>query len=131
MVAIEKYEQGPTKFVSFWWSVVITKFKNYYAKNNDLQLACGEEQFRESRRLKMQDVEDGITSEYNPLSEELIELINRNINKFSKEEALYLQFVFLGYKNSQIGDIIQWKKTKLFRIRRSALNKLNMIIKSN
>ena len=131
MTAIERYTQGTTRFLSFWWSIVITKFKNYYAKNNDLQLACGEEQFHERKRYVMQDVEEKEEIEYNPLSEELIGLINKNINKFSKDEILYLQFALLGYKTAQIGEIIEWKKTKLFRVRRSSLDKLNMIIKSN
>ncbi len=131
MLAIEKYTYGNTKFMSFWWSIVITKFKNYYAKNSDLQLACSDEHFHEVQRYKMQDVEELGDNEFNPLSEELLELVNKNINKFTKEEVLYLQFAFLGYKSTQIGEIIKWKKTKLFRIRHNALEKLNRIIKSN
>ena len=131
MLAIEKYTYGNTKFMSLWWSIGITKFKNYYAKNSDLQLACSDEHFHEVQRYKMQDVEELGDNEFNPLSEELLELVNKNINKFTKEEVLYLQFAFLGYKSTQIGEIIKWKKTKLFRIRHNALEKLNRIIKSN
>ena len=131
MLAISKYNQGPTKFLSFWWSITITKFKNHYAKNSDLQLSCNEEGFQETRRFQLQDSEPTNPEEYNPLSEELIAVINKNINKFSKDEVMFLHFTFIGYKSDEIGKIIEWKKSKLFRIRRSALNKLNMIIKSN
>lgn len=131
MIAVEKYVQGTTKFVSFWWSIVMTKFRNYYAKNKDLQLACGEENFHETQRFKLQDVEPVSEPEYNPLSDELVVLINNNINKFTKEEVLYLQFTFLGYKPLEVGEIVEWDRSKLFRIRRKALHKLNMIIKSN
>ena len=131
LVAIERYNTGTTKFVSFWWTIVITKFKNYYAKNNALQLACGEESFHDKQRFKMLDSEPESNPEYNPFSDELVAVINRNINKFTKDEVTYLQFVFLGYKSHEIGEIVEWKKSKLFRVRRNALNKLNMIIKSN
>ena len=131
MLAIKKYTHGSTKFMSFWWSIVITKFKNYYEKNKSLQLACGEENFHEKQRFKMQDIEPVNEPEYDPLSEELILLINKNINKFTKEEAMFFQFTFLGYKSLEIGQIVEWNRSKLFRIRRSALDKLNMIIKSN
>ena len=130
-IAIEKYNIGQTRFVSFWWSIVVTKFKNYYAKNADLQLACNEDNFLEQKRNKMQDVEAISGYEYNPLSEEIIWIINSNINKFTQDEVVYLQFAFMGYKATEIGQITDWKKSKLFRIRKSALNKLNMIIKSN
>ena len=33
MLAVEKFDSKDNKFVSFWWSIAITKFKNYYAKN--------------------------------------------------------------------------------------------------
>ncbi len=131
MLAIEKYSAGITKFVSYWWSISITKFKNYYAKNKDLQLACGTEDFRDNQRYKMQDAEIVSEPEYSPISDELIELINKYIDKFTKEEIKFLQLTFMEYKPIEIGEIIQWERSKLFRIRRKALTKLNMIIKSN
>lgn len=131
IIAINKFSHGSTKFISYWWSIVITKFKNYYAKNKDLQLACGIEDFHEKQRYKLQDNEIASEPEYNPLSEELVLLINQNIEKFTKEERLFLQLAFMEYKPLQIGDIVQWDRNKLFRIRRKAMNKLNMIIKSN
>ena len=131
MVAIEKYSSGTTKFISYWWSISNTKFKNYYAKNKDLQLACGIEDFHDKQRYKMQDVDTVSEQEYSPISEELITLINKNINKFTNEEIKFLQLTFMEYKPLEIGEIIQWDRSKLFRIRRKALTKLNMIIKSN
>ena len=131
LLAVNKFQSSENRFVSFWWSITITKFKNYYAKNTSIQLACAEESFLDKQRNKLQDVEPSKEYELDPLNEDMIATINNNIKKFTKDEIVYLQFAFIGYSPLEIGKIIEWKKSKLFRIRRNALSKLNMIKKSN
>lgn len=131
MLAVEKFDSKENKFVSFWWSIAITKFKNYYAKNTTLQLSCAEDTFLDKQRNKLQDVEPSSEYEVDPLTEDMISTINQNISKFTKDEIIFLQFSFFGYSSLEIGKIIEWKRSKLFRVRRNALNKLNMIKKSN
>ena len=131
MLAVEKFDSKENKFVSFWWSIAITKFKNYYAKNTTLQLSCAEDTFLDKQRNKLQDVEPSSEYEVDPLTEDMISTINQNISKFTKDEIIFLQFSFFGYSSLEIGKIIEWKRSKLFRVRRDALNKLNMIKKSN
>ena len=131
MLAVEKFDSKENKFVSFWWSIAIIKFKNYYAKNTTLQLSCAEDTFIDKQRNKMQDVEPSSEYEIDPLTEDMINTINQNISKFTKDEIIFLQFSFFGYSALEIGKIIEWKRSKLFRIRRNALDKLNMIKKSN
>ena len=55
MLAVEKFESKENKLVSFWWSITVMKFKNYYAKNTTLQLSCAEDTFLDKQRNKMQD----------------------------------------------------------------------------
>ena len=131
MVAVEKYVPGDNKFISFWWSIALLKFKNYYSKNADLQLSCSEEAFLDKKRQKLKDSEPVSEYEMDPITEDMIETINENISKFTKDEIIFLQFAFIGYKPLEIGNIVEWKKSKMFRVRRNALNKLNMIKKSN
>ena len=131
MLAVEKFESKENKLVSFWWSITIMKFKNYYAKNTTLQLSCAEDTFLDKQRNKMQDVEPSSEYEVDPLTEDMIATINQNISMFTKDEIIFLQFSFFGYSSLEIGKIIEWKRSKLFRIRRNALDKLNMIKKSN
>ena len=131
LFALEKYVPGTNKFISFWWSITVIKFKNYYAKNKNIQLACSEESFVDKQRNKLQDIEANNVPKLDPLTEDMVNVINININKFTKEELIFLQFALIGYDAREISSIVEWKKSKLFRIRRNALNKLNMIKKSN
>lgn len=130
-LAVEKFEIGNGSFRNFWWTITLTKFKNYYARNNSIQLNTDDVSLRDKINQKLRDEELESKEQYNPLSNEIVILINNNIDLFTEDERIYLQFVFMSYSNQNICTILGWKKNKLFRIRHIAIEKLNKIIKSN
>ena len=132
MFAMKRYIVGSSRFFSFWWAVSYRKLRNYAGYMNDTHLKNSDDSFLDAKRYKLNDSEPISEAEtFNPLTDKLIETINMNSDSFTQDEKTYLQLNLIGYSVNQVGQILNWKKGKLYKVRRNALFKLNTVIKSD
>ena len=127
--AADKYIVGQDKsFLNFWWAVVDRRQVTFLQETIDTHVLCYDPHFIENAGSLLSDSQAEVVDE---IGISIFEIIKNNEHRFSQMERCFLEYYILGYKPLEIAEFFSWDRSKLYRVKRKALDKLNKIIKSN
>ena len=115
-------------FLNYWWSIVERHQLTFLNKIIDSRIIYCQPSVIENTGVSLSDSE---IRNLQGLESSIYDRITKNYNLFSQEEMLYLEHYLLGYKPLEIAEFLSWNKSKLYRIRKKSMDKLNKIFKSN
>lgn len=128
--AIKQFTVGQdNSFLNLWWAVVEKRHTTFLQKTINSRIVFFDPVVIENAEKSI--LSDSQKSACAGLSASIIEIIHKNAGRFSDDERCFLELYILGYKPLEIAEQFSWERNKLYRIKKKAMNKLNMIIKSN
>ena len=110
-------DQGKS-FLNYWWGITDKRLMTFLQRIIDLR------QVTYDRNI-FPDLPDSNAEQI------VYESFKKYHDRFTTEEKCLLEYLHLGYKPLEIAEFFSWNKSKLYRIKKKALDKLNKIIKSN
>ncbi len=129
LIATKKFmPDKDNSFLNFWWAIVDRRHMTFLQKI--IQTRMSPYDPYECDNLS-NELSDSNLETHLGVGVSLLETIHKEINAFSREEKIFLEYYILGYKPLEIAEFFSWNRQKLYRIKKKAMDKLNKIIKSN
>lgn len=127
-VAVDNYITGQEKsFLNFWWSIVNLRQKSFYFDVVETKVLTLSPKLIEST-FSEPTIGDGMDiEEYKRKAKEFIQ---KHKSVFTIDELTYLDYHLMFFEPLEVALVLSWSKPKIYRVRRSALAKLNRL-KSN
>ena len=116
-------------FLNYWWSVTNNQFASFLRKTINTGVVYFDPYLVEASEICLFDSNKSVSMKNNDNSYK--EFMRHNRQRFTVDERAFLDYYMQGLKPLEIAEILSWNKSKLYRIKKSAMNKLNKIIKSN
>ena len=126
VTAVRRYIYSPdSTFISFWWSIVEHKFVSFLRRIADTKVFYFDPGFLENEVMYLSDYD---LREPSMLTIDIVlEICRRAKIELNNDETRMLKLFIEGYKTSELPDIFSWTKTKVYRIRKKLMEKLNKI----
>lgn len=116
-------------FKNYWWTYVSHNFTNEFRKISRLRNYSVDPYIIETSGYFLS--ENNYDSIGKDLEQFINELIKKNERKFNKQEKQFLRYFLEGFEMKEIAFFMGSNHSKVYRLRKSVLTKLNKIIKSN
>ena len=130
MVASNSFTVGQDwSFLSFWWAITERKQKEFLTRTIEKRITYYDPCIYELVSIGLHDSHSHLGTE--GLGVSIIETIHKHASVFTEEELCYLEYYLLGYKPLEIAELFNLNRSRLYRIKKKAMNKLNKIFKSN
>ena len=129
-IAVKDFVVGENKsFLNYWWLIANRRQTTFLQKTIDAKVLYYDPHIIENASVA--SLSDSQTETNNDMNTAFIKIISNNASAFSQNERCFLEYYILGYKPLEIAEFFSWNKSKLYRIKKKAMDKLNKIIKSN
>ena len=129
-LAIDKFEVGQEKsFLNFWWAITERGQTRFLQETIEKSVSFYDPKIIENTAIS--GLLDSRIDMGFDIGISFLETIHKNINFFTQNERIFLEYFILGYKPLEIATFFSWSRPTLYRIKKKAIDKLNMIIKSN
>ena len=116
-------------FLNYWWGVTHNQFNSFLRKTVNSGIVYFDPFLVETSEVCLCDSTRPALSRNADFS--FREIIRHNKEIFTVNESIFVKYFLDGLKPLEIAQMMSWNKAKLYRIKKSAMNKLNKIIKSN
>ena len=116
-------------FLNYWWLIANRRQATFLQKTIDAKVLYYDPYVIENASIA--SLSDSRIETNNDMNTAFVKIITNHASEFSQEERCFLEYFILGYKPLEIAEFFSWNKSKLYRIKRKAMDKLNRIIKSH
>lgn len=116
-------------FLNYWWSVTNNQFNTFLRKTINTGVIYFDPILVEASDICLFDSTRPSPSK--SVDNVYKEIIKVNKHRFTASERVFLEYYIQGLKPLEIADVMGINRSKLYRIKKTAINKLNKIIKSN
>ena len=128
-VALKDFRVGEdNSFLNYWWKIVERRQLTFVQDIFESRILYFDPFYLDNTGHLLMDVPN--KSEH-LASENILRIIHKNEEHFSQDERNFLEYYILGYKPLEIAEFFSWNKSRLYRTKKRAMDKLNKIIKSN
>lgn len=130
LIACKDFNVGQDRsFLNYWWAIVERRQKDFQKKAIESRVYYYDPFMIENSVSSLSDSHP--RGGYEGVFVSIIETINKNEDLFTQDERIYLKYFLIGYKPIEIAELLSWNKSKMYRVKNKAMDKLNKIIKSN
>ena len=126
----QKYTIGnDNSFLNYWWGVTKNQFGSFLRKTVSTGIVYFDPNLVETSEICLFDSSHSTPTKGVEFTIE--QIIKNNSDVFTLDERVFIEYFIQGLKPLEISELLSWNRSKMYRIKRSAMNKLNKIIKSN
>ena len=128
--AIETFTVGrDSSFLNLWWIIVERRQATFLQKTIETRVAYFDPLVIENCEISF--LSDSHVDNSRSVDTSILDRIRKHADEFTQNERCYLEYFILGYKPLEIAEFFSWNRSRMYRIKKKAMDKLNKIIKSN
>ena len=129
-IAIKQFTVGEDgSFLNTWWMITNRHQTKFLKKTIESRVSYYDPLIIEN--VGTSQLSDSHIDISRGVDISIIDRINKYAELFTLDERCFLEYYILGYKPLEIAEFFTWGKSKLYRVKKKAMLKLNKIIKSN